>query len=96
MRNFRDCIASAGFGHVKTMGARFTWINKRPYDLIQRRLDRILANRDWFQNFTEGIVHIKSRGLVDHSPVIIHVPMEVQNYSKQFQFFTFMTQPQFP
>lgn len=84
MQNFRGCIASAGLGHIKTIGSLFTWTNKRPLNLIQERLDRLLKNEDLFLNFTEGIVHVKLKGLIDRCPLLLHVPMKVEKLPKQF------------
>lgn len=33
MQSFRDCIATAGLGHINTVGSHFTWTNKRLNDL---------------------------------------------------------------
>lgn len=91
MQNFRDCIANAGLGHIKIVGPLHTWTNKRLRNPILKRLDRILGNQDWFLNFTESTVQVKSRGLMDHCPLMLHIPIEVDKINKQFHYFYHMS-----
>ena len=96
MQSFKDCVQTAGLGHIKTMGDKFTWYNNRPEDPIFKRLDRMLANKEWFASFTDSLVFVKHRGIMDHAPLILTVPMTLQRLKKQFQFFNFMVEiPEF-
>lgn len=91
MQDFRDCITNSGLGHINTVGSLYTWTNKRPNDPIQKRLDQMLENKEWLSTFTESIVLVKSRGLMDHHPLLLSVPMQVERFIKPFQFFNYMT-----
>ncbi|KAL8099763.1 hypothetical protein AgCh_032133 [Apium graveolens] len=90
MQAFKNVITSAGLGDIQTMGPLFTWNNMRGNDLIHRRLDRMLGNSRWFHAFYESFVHVKSKGLMDHTPLLLHVPIELEKIIKPFQLFYYM------
>lgn len=91
MQSFLDCVSNSALGHIKTVGSLYTWTNKRS-SLIQKRLDRMLANKDWFNLFTEAIVMVKNRGIMDHCPLICSFPMQLEKVSKPFHFHNYMTE----
>lgn len=90
MAEFQNCLVRKGLGHISTMGSLFTWTNKRPPEPVLRRLDRMLGNKHWFSSFTESMVLVKPRGIMDHNPLMLNVPMILERFSKPFQFFNFM------
>ena len=90
MQSFKDCLQNSGLGHIKSLGDSFTWYNKRPNEPIFKRLDRMLANKEWFVSFTDSLVLVKRRGIMDHNPLLLTVPMVLQRFKKPFQFFNFM------
>jgi len=92
MQCFKDCVANAHLGQVASCGEHFTWSNLRPNSLVLKKLDRMLGNDEWFQNFGEGIVLVKHRGEFDHNPLIFQMPINVKRYSKPFQVFNYMFQ----
>ena len=91
MQAFSDCVNSASLDHIHTLGNLFTWQNNCPQNLIHKRLDKALGNKHWFYDFSEAISLVKPRGLMDHCPIIISVPMSVQTFPKPFQYFHFMS-----
>ncbi|XP_074328115.1 uncharacterized protein LOC141666028 [Apium graveolens] len=96
MQSFKDCVVNSGLGIVKTIGDRFTWTNKCPQNPVFRRLDRMLKNALWFQIFTEGCTQIKTRGLMDHNPILYEELIQINRVGKPFQFFNFMLEiPEF-
>jgi hypothetical protein len=52
MQDFRNTIEICRLYDLGFSGPKFTWSNKR-YDLffMQERLDRVLANSAWIDNF---------------------------------------------
>lgn len=90
MQVFKDCITGVGLDHVRTVGDHFTWSNNKPSSLVHKKLDRLLANASWFTTFLEAQVLVLPRGVMDHCPLILTVPMELERYFKPFQFFNFM------
>ena len=96
MQSFKDCISDSGLGHVNTTGPLHTWYNNRPNNIIRKRLDRVLGNKDWFSQFTNSFVTVKNRGILDHCPLLLTVPMQLDKIVKPFQYFHFMsTIPEF-
>ncbi|XP_074336316.1 uncharacterized protein LOC141673464 [Apium graveolens] len=74
----------------------FTWSNKHPQNPVFRMLDLMLGNTMWFQLFTEGCAQIKTRGLMDHNPILYAEPIQINHLRKPFQFFNFMLEiPEF-
>lgn len=90
MEAFKTCLANSGLGHINTVGPLFTWNNMCQNDLIQKRLDRVLENKEWFNTFFNCVVLVKPRGLMDHNPLILNVPIELDKVPKPFQYFNFM------
>lgn len=90
MQSFLDCTSDALLGQIKTVGSLFTWTNKRVSNnnsLVQKRLDRMLCNKEWFDVFSEGYIIVKNKGLMDHCPLLCLVPMHLERVRKSFQFF---------
>ena len=89
-QDFKDCITTSHLGDVKYVGEVFTWFNKRPQDPIYRKLDRILCNDKWFSEFPEAQGLIMNRSIMDHNPIILSIPVQVEVIRKCFQFFNYM------
>ncbi|XP_074323205.1 uncharacterized protein LOC141660143 [Apium graveolens] len=90
MQVFKDILFSSGLHVVNTVGDTFTWTNKHAHAPIFKRLDRMIANSHWFQAFTEGQVLFKTRGIMDHCPLVYDEPLCSRRFGKPFQFFNFM------
>ncbi|KAL8117310.1 hypothetical protein AgCh_015279 [Apium graveolens] len=50
----------------------------------------MLGNSLWFHAFPETLVHVKPKSLMDHTPLLLHVPMKLEKLIKPFQFFDYM------
>lgn len=90
MQTFKKCLINSGLGPVRTGGDTFTWTNKRLLAHVLKRLDRIVANASLFNLFTKGNAYVKSRGIMDHNPIVNKEPMQLRRFGKPFQFFNFM------
>ncbi|KAL8119986.1 hypothetical protein AgCh_017207 [Apium graveolens] len=44
VQNFQNCVSDCGLQHLRTIGPLFTWYNKRPNDVIEKCLDRMIGN----------------------------------------------------
>ena len=72
MRSFRECLSLCGLIDLGFVGQRFTWCNGRFGD--QRtliRLDRMVANGKWVEQFPEAQVHHFSMSASDHCMLVL-------------------------
>lgn len=69
--NFRD---EAGLVDLGYSGNPFTWENMREgVACIKEKLDRVLANPTWLQNFPQTQVLHLPRIYSDHSPIVVSI-----------------------
>lgn len=78
MQKFKDCVADSGITNLKTVGELLTWCNNQPGNPIHKRLDRILVNSSWLHTFSDSLGQAKQRGLMDHCPLLVHTPMQLE------------------
>lgn len=91
MQNFKNCVVNCGLDHLRTTCDLFTWCNNRPKEAIYKRLDRILVNSRWLHVFNDSGGFVKQRGIMDHCPLVVHTPMQLDKVHKPFQYFKFMS-----
>ena len=88
MQLFRDVIDGCGFIDLGFVGSHFTW-SKHFADghSIWERLDRGLANHEWFLKFLGTKVHHLHSDSSDHSPLwITPEGLEIPSFAKPFRF----------
>ena len=88
MQLFRDVIDECGFLDLEYMDDQFTW-RKHFTDghSLWERLDRGLANHDWFMKFSSSKVHHLHSDSSDHSPLWITLDgLDIPSFSKPFRF----------
>jgi hypothetical protein len=79
IREFRNCLNVCNMIDLGFSGPKFTWSNCHDMNfLIMERLDRVLANPDWWILFPEASVTHLTRTHSDHCPVLLtlcpHIP----------------------
>ncbi|KAF9597137.1 hypothetical protein IFM89_015966, partial [Coptis chinensis] len=80
-------VNNLGLIDLGFMGYPFTWSNKRVEpDNIQKRLDRVLVNKEWLLLFPESIVHNKPAIASDHCPILLNTNPTSINSPKPFKF----------
>ena len=89
-QNFKDCVSSAFLDDINYVGEKFTWYNNNPLNPVFKKLDRMLGNAGWFTTFHEAQGHFFSRGIMDHCPMLLSVPVKTEKVRKCFQFFNYM------
>ena len=88
MQLFQDVLDECGFLDLGFVGNRFTW-NKHFTDdhSIWERLDRGVANTNWFLKFPGTIVHHLHCASSDHLPLCINLSgLEIPPRKKVFRF----------
>ncbi|GJY49333.1 reverse transcriptase [Tanacetum coccineum] len=66
---------------------KFTWSNSRQgCDNVKKRLDRFLANADWFRLYPDALFQNLAWISSDHSPTICHLSPRVHKTEKMFRF----------
>ena len=88
MQLFRDVIDECGFIDLGFVGSQFTW-RKHFVDghSIWERLDRGLANHEWFLKFSGTKIHHLHSNSSDHSPLwITPEGLELPSFAKPFRF----------
>lgn len=73
--------------HIQTRGATFTWSNgRRGRCHIQRRLDRVICNQEWFNVFNSVSCYTLTKLRSDHFPLLFEFKNDDIHYVSQFEF----------
>lgn len=89
MLDLRECLDFAGLKDLTIRGKLFTWSNKRVEDPIVKKLDRVLVNDLWSQEFPLSYAYYGEPGISDHSPSTIVVGSNSRD-KKLFKVFHFL------
>ncbi|XP_074297480.1 uncharacterized protein LOC141628207 [Silene latifolia] len=72
MEQFQECVSLCCMKDTQATGALFTWTNKQePVDRVYSRLDRVMRNFEWMEEFGDYTAHFHPEGLFDHCPCTI-------------------------
>ncbi|GJY25759.1 putative RNA-directed DNA polymerase [Tanacetum coccineum] len=92
MREFRNCIEEIEFSDVQGTGLQFTWNQKPKGGLgILKKLDRIMANVEFRDQFMGAHAIFKPYRVSDHSPSVLCIPTLGKSDPKPFKFFNVLT-----
>lgn len=70
--NFKNCIEDVGLRDLPYTGCYYTWTNRRKNDdAIVAKLDRVLVNGSWVQNFPESKAHFFEPITSDHCCALV-------------------------
>ncbi|XP_028554509.1 uncharacterized protein LOC114580608 [Dendrobium catenatum] len=72
LKDFNECIFLNGLEDLHSVGCNFTWFNQRVDNPIHIKLDRVLVNNCWLNQFPEFFCSIQNPSCSDHCPVILH------------------------
>ncbi|KAL7197307.1 hypothetical protein ACSBR2_019903 [Camellia fascicularis] len=71
-------------------GCLFTWANKREGgDYIATKIDRVIVNEAWLDQFPASTASFPTSCISDHSPAVVTVTEKVSSFKKPFKFFDF-------
>ncbi|GJU01387.1 hypothetical protein Tco_1111725 [Tanacetum coccineum] len=75
MRDFRDCVEEIEVSDVQSSGLQFTW-NQKPQGGIgiMKKLDRIMVNDEFRDQFMGAHAIFKPYRISDHSPSVLCIP----------------------
>ncbi|GJY93449.1 putative RNA-directed DNA polymerase [Tanacetum coccineum] len=88
MREFRDCVEEIEVMAVHRTGLQFTW-NQKPKGAngILKKLDRIMANMAFNDQFVGAHAIFRPYRVSDHSPFVLYLPTLCKVNPKPFKFF---------
>ncbi|KAL0921832.1 hypothetical protein M5K25_008944 [Dendrobium thyrsiflorum] len=79
---FNSLIFDANLTDVPSFGNLYTWFNQRVDNPIYSKLDRILANDMWFEEFPNSSYNVLNSLTSDHCPLILKMNIGKRNYQK--------------
>lgn len=86
MHDFQDVVRYCSLTDMRTHGPLFTWCNKRKEGLICKKLDRVLQNPAWFQQFPSSYCIMESGGCSDHLRGRFLLSSTIQKPQRSFKF----------
>ena len=92
MRDFRECLERCSLADLQYSGHNFTWSNGS----VSKKLDRILCNEKWSEQFPNSIGVFGEPGISDHSPCCAFLDNHKPVQKRSFRFFALLnTHPDF-
>nr|GEY46943.1 hypothetical protein [Tanacetum cinerariifolium] len=87
MQEFKECVDNIEVIDVHNTGLKYTWIQKpKGSDGVLKKIDRVMANIEFFNVFLGGHAIFQPYRLSDHSPAVLCLPSAVQTKPKPFKF----------
>ncbi|XP_015168636.1 uncharacterized protein [Solanum tuberosum] len=91
--DFLDCLSECGLQDAGYSGAKFTWCdNKDPPNTIWKRLDILVYNTNWFDDYNTTSVSYLSRTCSDHAPLLVNMNNIAPQCIKYFKFLNVCTE----
>ncbi|KAF8020368.1 hypothetical protein BT93_G0923 [Corymbia citriodora subsp. variegata] len=91
----KNCLSQALLDDLRYVGYRYTWSCSSGINRKLRKIDRVLVNSKWCQDFSYSEASFLPPGISDHTPMIVRVTNPVAR-NKPFKFFNFwMEHPHF-
>ncbi|CAE6012165.1 unnamed protein product [Arabidopsis arenosa] len=91
IEDFQSCLRDNNLSDLPSRGVFFTWSNHQQDNPIIRKLDRALANSEWFSVFPSALAVFDPPGDSDHSPCIISIDNLPGRAKKSFKYFSFLS-----
>ncbi|XP_074290429.1 uncharacterized protein LOC141617147 [Silene latifolia] len=86
MMDFNTCLASCHLDDMTSTGSDLSWTNKQDtFTRVWSKLDRALANPQWYTAFPTSCAHFLEMGLSDHSHVLVFAADDFKA-SKRYSF----------
>ncbi|XP_021756192.1 uncharacterized protein LOC110721363 [Chenopodium quinoa] len=92
-RAFRHCLRSNNLTDFNVGGMFYTWTNKQEgEDRVCSKIDRVIVNNGWLNNFPSFAAEFLPEGLMNHSPCCMRLDSQAGNVKKPFRFFNMWTE----
>ncbi|GJT80899.1 hypothetical protein Tco_1055241, partial [Tanacetum coccineum] len=87
MREFKECVDNIEVMDVQNTGLKYTWTQKpKGTDGVLKKLDRVMANLEFFDVFPGGHAIFQPYRMSDHSPAVLCLPSAIKAKPKPFKF----------
>ncbi|KAL7181459.1 hypothetical protein ACSBR1_040365 [Camellia fascicularis] len=91
--NLSSYVNASELADLSSGGCQFTWANKRgDRAYIGTKIDRVLVNEAWLDQFPESTASFLPSGISDHSPVVVNISVTRCSFKKPFKYFDFWSQ----
>lgn len=85
--NFKECVRDIEVEDLNFSGSLFSWSNKQEGSaFVAKKLDRILVNEFWMENFGNTLVEFFEGGVSDHAYMLVSVGSVKSFGPKPFKF----------
>ncbi|XP_026396691.1 uncharacterized protein LOC113291366 [Papaver somniferum] len=92
--NYQDlarCVQLSKIMDLQFSGCFFTWTNRRQDGtIVSSKIDRVMVNVEWIQQFQISKVEFLLPGISDHSPCIVSVAERRKHGPPPFRFYNFL------
>ena len=87
MREFKECVCNIEVSDVNASGLHYTW-NQKPKgsDGVLKKIDRVMANMEYLEQFTGSYAIFQPYRIFDHSPAGLKIPNLCKSKPKPFKF----------
>ncbi|GJR31659.1 hypothetical protein Tco_1107891 [Tanacetum coccineum] len=87
MREFKECVEEIEVMDVARSGLQFTWNQKpRGDDGILKKIDRVMANLEFNDNFIGAHAIFQPYRVSDHAPAVLKIPLLAKLEQRPFKF----------
>ncbi|GJU44012.1 RNA-directed DNA polymerase, eukaryota, reverse transcriptase zinc-binding domain protein [Tanacetum coccineum] len=91
MREYKECVQQIEVMDDNAIGLHFTW-NQKPKGSngILKKIDRIMCNHPFIDDFSGSIAIFQPYRISDHSPCVLRIPKVSRPKPKPFKFSNFL------
>ncbi|GKA64593.1 RNA-directed DNA polymerase, eukaryota, reverse transcriptase zinc-binding domain protein [Tanacetum coccineum] len=88
MEEFKECINDLKMEDICRSGLHYTWIMSllNPNSSILKKIDRVMGNEEFLEEYFRAHVVFLPYGISDHSPVVLTCPQTIKAKSRSFRF----------
>ncbi|XP_013588945.1 PREDICTED: uncharacterized protein LOC106297206 [Brassica oleracea var. oleracea] len=87
MRDFQNVVYKCDMMDLAQVGPSFTWSNSQEANPISKKLDPVMVNNCWINEFPNSFVTFEAGGVSDHLRMHIQLRAAIQGNLKPFKFF---------